>query len=127
MLPYFERKATSSGIVNNIDFVVERPPQVTARSDIVEDVDLVVEGPSQLTERSDTVEDVLSRVRSFSNQRSPVKDAVRYCLSEIHPEAPTDDEMKKLLAKFYLNVVEPYGNPFFLLFFFFSKLCNPKC
>ena len=91
-------------------------PILRARSDpsgIVTKIDFVNGPLSQLTERSDIVEDVLSRIRSFSNQRSSVKDAVRYCLSEVYPEAPTDDEMRDLLAKFYMNVVEPYGNPFF--------------
>ena len=90
-------------------------PILRARSDpsgVIISIEFVEGPPSQLTRRPDIVEDVLVRVQSSSKQRSAVTDAVRYCLSEVYPEAPTDDEMRDILAKFYMNVVEPYGTPF---------------
>ena len=77
-------------------------------SGVVESITFVEGPPSQLTERSENLEDVLRRIRRVFSQRKTAEDAVRYCLSTHLPEAPTDNEMRSLLAEFYITIVEPY-------------------
>ena len=53
------------------------------------------------------VEWVLDRIRDKFDGSRKCESAIRYCLTKAFAEAPTDDEMRKLLAEIYHNVVEP--------------------
>lgn len=64
-------------------------------------------GSIDWAERSDSLENVLTRVRRAFSGREAAEDAVRYCLTKVYPEAPMDDDMKDLLAEYYLDVVAP--------------------
>ena len=50
---------------------------------------------------------VLDRVRKVFHGSQRCENAIRYCLTTTFTEGPTDDEMRKILAGIYHEVVEP--------------------
>ncbi|KAL6716039.1 hypothetical protein ACLMJK_007001 [Lecanora helva] len=80
------------------------------RNGVIETISFfeTVHGPSlSIDQHSETVEDVLEKVRKAFNYRDRARDAVKFCLSTILPEAPLDIDMEKRLGDFYFEVVTP--------------------
>lgn len=80
---------------------------------IVQALVFVHTNPSNLAlnERRDNLGDVLRRVRdAFSGSRS-AQEAIRFCLTVVCREAPTDEEMRGLLTQFYTQVIQPCDYP----------------
>lgn len=91
--------------------IVIGSPILRIASDVsgaVESISFVQGDPSRLSDRSEKLEGMLDRVRKVFSGRDAAASAVRYCLTNVYPDAPTDDDMKKLLADYYLDVVAPY-------------------
>ena len=63
--------------------------------------------PGDETRSTDELDGVMNRVRNKFGESRKCTEAIRYCLTEDFDEAPTDDDMRKLLAKIYHRVVEP--------------------
>lgn len=83
--------------------------QITSdQNGIIRSITFVEGNPPDLGRPTVTVEKVLRRVHSaFGDQNRKAQNALRYCLSKIYPEAPTDDEMQSMLSEYYHDVVAP--------------------
>ncbi|CAF9940754.1 MAG: hypothetical protein ALECFALPRED_008850 [Alectoria fallacina] len=66
-----------------------------------------VQGPNDRVGKPDEVEQVLGCVRENYGGSRRCEGAIRYCLTKDFNEAPTDDEMRNILAEIYHVVVEP--------------------
>ena len=64
--------------------------------------------PAEMTPSTMNLGNILADVRTAFSGREAAENAVRYCLTKVCPEAPTDEEMKALLAEYYVDVVAPY-------------------
>ena len=79
----------------------------STRQGVVETITFVRGRPPDLARRSETLEQVLNRVYTAFGRKRSARKAVQYCLSTVFTEAPTDDDMKTLLAELYSDVVAP--------------------
>ena len=77
---------------------------------VVKSISFVEGDPPDLTRPAQTLDNMLERVYTVFQPSRACEGAVRYCLTTVFPEAPTDSEMKGLLAEFYVDVVAPYGS-----------------